>query len=550
MARVLYGNTPADFTLSRSGKIVPDAPLTVWTDVSAGSQVTDLLDYANQPVATITSDDSGLVRFYGPDGTDSTLWIQSGSSTRLAVRPVNLPRPDLEIGTVTTGTADVTLTPNGLEGYTMDLVLPTAGANGVNTAAIQNDAVTADKIAANAVGASELADNAVDTAAIADSAVTSAKIADGTIATADIADGAVTAAKLGSDVRIGNLLTANQASVETDTTGLSAVGMTATRATDYALHGSASLRCEATGTGAINAGIPAGTSSAVPVTAGQTYTYTLSLRPINTQYFRLYVVYRGADGSTYVSESMGPTTVCADSTWTTLTYTHEAPAGAYYAHFWAYTDTSTVGQRFNLDCLGVWRGASGQWAMPGTVIPGTSHIADNGAFQTSGTAAPEGVITAPPLSRYLQTSGAATATGAMEWVKATGTGNTGWVAGAEADTGNRNLNAESWSNSWASYGSTGQRLRRVGGTVQLQLDVSKASASADAIYTLPSGFRPVSPVYVQCQTGTADDVAAVNIATNGAVTIVRSTANSNVIYGQAVFITADSWPASLPGTAA
>lgn len=143
MARVLYGNTPADFTLSRSGKIVPDAPLTVWTALEGGSQVTDLLDYGNAPVSTITSDDTGLVRFYAPDGTDATLWIQADSGgTRLAVRPVNLPRPDLEIGTVTTGTADVTLTPNGLEGYTMDLVLPSAaggsgplyGGSGANTA--------------------------------------------------------------------------------------------------------------------------------------------------------------------------------------------------------------------------------------------------------------------------------------------------------------------------------------------------------------------------------------------------------------------------------
>ena len=368
-------------------------------------------------------------------------------------------------------------------------------------------------------------------------------LAAGAVGTSDIADGAVTNVKLGSDVRIGNLLTANQASVETDTTGLGASGtVSISRETAYALHGSASLRCEVTsGTGAIDAGIPAGTSSAVPVTAGQTYTYTLSLRPINTQYFRLYVVYRGADGTTYVDESMAPTTSCPDSTWTTLTYTHTAPAGAYYAHFWVYTDTSTVGQRFNLDCLGVWRGASGQWAMPGTVIPGTSHIAVNGAFQTSGTVAPEGAITAPPLSRYLQTSGAATATGAQEWVKDYGTGPTGWVAGAEADTGHRNIYAS------VANGQTNDcRLRRWGNLVELVVGVSGYTDAAVA-YTLPTGFRP-SAAWMSFVAGTATVQTQV-VARSGSGEVLFYGAGGSFT-GVITFLTFDPWPSSLPGSAA
>ena len=78
--------------------------------------------------------------------------------------------------------------------------------NAVDTAAIQDSAVTTAKIAADAVTASELADNAVDTAALqnlavteaklAADAVTAAKLADNAVDTAAIQDSAVTAAKL------------------------------------------------------------------------------------------------------------------------------------------------------------------------------------------------------------------------------------------------------------------------------------------------------------------------------------------------------------------
>src|SRR5574343_1673795 len=102
MARLLYGNSPADFAVSTSGLPVSGAVLTVWTAVTGGTQVTDLTDYLGTASTVVTSDSAGLVRFYGPDGVDDTLWLDSGTGSRLLVRPVNLPRTDFEIGTVTT----------------------------------------------------------------------------------------------------------------------------------------------------------------------------------------------------------------------------------------------------------------------------------------------------------------------------------------------------------------------------------------------------------------------------------------------------------------
>jgi hypothetical protein len=54
------------------------------------------------------------------------------------------PIPEFSIGTVTTGTADATITGTDEEPV-LSLVLPSAGANGVNTAAIQDSAVTEAK---------------------------------------------------------------------------------------------------------------------------------------------------------------------------------------------------------------------------------------------------------------------------------------------------------------------------------------------------------------------------------------------------------------------
>jgi hypothetical protein len=717
MARVLYGNTPADFTLGPSGRIIPNVSLTVWTAVSGGTQVTDLLDYANAPVSSVTSDDSGLVRFYGPDGTDSTLWIQSGSGTRLAVRPVNLPRPDLEVGTVTTGTADVTLTPNGLEGYTMDLVLPSAGANGVNTAAIQNDAVTADKIAANAVGSSELADSAVDTAAIQDGAVTAAKLgADvliGNLLTANVASGTDTlgttagfigvfysptlarstatashgsgclsatltsasgavfatpgtgtsgvpveggetytvrfvskAATTGKQVRpsvdfydaggssvsggssgtyvtnstsawtvhqmtvtapataaylrlgatinstvigeahyfddfgvwkgtggqwampgqpilgltdapIGNLLTLNQASVEIDTTGLGGrYYCTASRSTSYAADGSASLLLTATGTEAFGGGVPF--ASAPAVTGGATYTAVASVRrTTGTRNAYLNLVWLDSSRA-YISESATATATLTTS-FQELRLTATAPANAAYVAVEVGTTTGSAADAIAVDKLGLWRGAAGQWTLPGTVVPGTSHIATNGAVHLSGTGSPEGVVTAAPGSTWLQTNATTDVKGWLRWVKATGTGNTGWVAGPEADTGWRALSPATYIGAAWTNGSV--RIRRVGSMVEIAGDATGVAAHPGEIVNfLPAGFEPAQ---VRRHIGPAFNTSSGYQGTEFMFAAASRTVSMNRFTGSAwssgqttyLFFgdswgTSSTWPSSLPDSAA
>ncbi|MBK8168397.1 MAG: hypothetical protein IPK64_20810 [bacterium] len=160
MARNLYGCTSADFTLTESGRVVAGATATVWTARTGGTQITDLTDIDGDAITLVTSDADGGIRFYGVDGDKDTYWLDTGTGARIAVRPADLtgeigPTPDLTIGTVTTGTAAATITGTDASPV-LNLTLPSAGANGVNTAAIQDGAVTAAKIADDAHPVSSL----------------------------------------------------------------------------------------------------------------------------------------------------------------------------------------------------------------------------------------------------------------------------------------------------------------------------------------------------------------------------------------------------------
>jgi hypothetical protein len=179
----MYGATSADFTLTAGGRVIPGAVLTLWSARTGGTQITDLLDVDSVATTTVTSDASGAVVYYGPNNDKTVHWADSGQGSRVAIRPVDITGdpPVMSIGTVGTGTAAASLTGTS-EAPVLNLTLPTAGANGVNTAAIQ------------------------------DGAVTSAKIADGTITSTDVA--ASTFAAFGT---VGNLLTANQAKPTTPT---------------------------------------------------------------------------------------------------------------------------------------------------------------------------------------------------------------------------------------------------------------------------------------------------------------------------------------------
>ncbi len=87
MARLLYGCTAADYTITSGGRVIPNTELTVWDAIEGGTQITDLTDYDGNAVGTVTSEGTGFVRFYGPDGENDNLWLDSGQNSRVLVRP-------------------------------------------------------------------------------------------------------------------------------------------------------------------------------------------------------------------------------------------------------------------------------------------------------------------------------------------------------------------------------------------------------------------------------------------------------------------------------
>ena len=188
---------------------------------------------------------------------------------------------------------------------------------------------------------------------------------------------------------------------------------------------------------------------------------------------------------------------------------------------------------------------SGRFTFPTGAANGYGFA--SGAVHLSGTGTPGGVVTAAPGSTWLQTDSTTDVKGWIKWVKATGTGNTGWIAGPEADTGWRALTLEGdWTGT--AY------LLRVGRRVTFKF-INLTGTATTGAYTLPAGFRLGAP-------GAG---AATRLAANGnsaGMLEISSTAGANKVeplsgarqypgtYIEVPWITDDAWPSSLPGSAA
>jgi len=178
-----------------------------------------------------------------------------------------------------------------------------------------------------------------------------------------------------------------------------------------------------------------------------------------------------------------------------------------------------------------------------TVASGAANgISQSGTLDLVGTGSPEGVVTAPVGSTWRDTNAT---TGAIKWIKTSGTGNTGWVV-EFGDTGWRNLAAEALSNGW----SVGVRLqlRRSGATVRINGEVSAAAATAQTLYTLPSGFRAATWEYLPVLSDTSGTTKACELGAGGSIRIYSYATGAH--YLSFSWLTTNPWPSSLPGTAA
>jgi hypothetical protein len=205
-------------------------------------------------------------------------------------------------------------------------------------------------------------------------------------------------------------------------------------------------------------------------------------------------------------------------------------------------------------------------ALPGCTRPRPAGrrpvvIATNGAVHLSGTGSPEGVVTAAPGSTWLQTDATTDVKGWIRWVKATGTGNTGWVAGAEADTGWRTSSSSLITGVAKSASSGAAAICRVGDVVQVHFNVTISAGSVTQLTSgaLTTGFRPSSKIpigIVGVSTASSADAALGTTAALGyyaqtsPIRLTASAPNPGTVTWTASWITDDAWPSSLPGSAA
>lgn len=168
----------------------------------------------------------------------------------------------------------------------------------------------------------------------------------------------------------------------------------------------------------------------------------------------------------------------------------------------------------------------------------------------TGVGFPNGVVSAPVGSTYTDT---AATNGAIEWKKATGTGNTGWVVSV-GDTGWRDVTSLFSSDlTVVNPNDYGVRMRRFNNETHISIKAQLVNSTWSSSISLPFGMRVTGggiPVVVTEFLG-VQVAARISAQASSALTTTVNTGTSigTRIFGSIVMPTAETWPTSLPGTA-
>lgn len=170
---------------------------------------------------------------------------------------------------------------------------------------------------------------------------------------------------------INNLLTANQASLETDTTGWAAVlNCAITRSvTVGGVDGSAALRLSSSASGDMSAGTPSGVSG-VPVLASKPYTAIASFRAgASARTCQLFIDWYKADG-VFISSSVGSSISDSTSSFTKAFTQAFAPDGAVFARVRPLVQATGAGSELHyVDAIQLSLGFTEEFAMPSLTSP-------------------------------------------------------------------------------------------------------------------------------------------------------------------------------------
>jgi hypothetical protein len=172
---------------------------------------------------------------------------------------------------------------------------------------------------------------------------------------------------------------------------------------------------------------------------------------------------------------------------------------------------------------------------------GWSTMADQ---YLQGTGSPNGVVTAVVGSMYTDT---AATNGAIRWIKATGSGNTGWRV-EYGDTGWREIGSVLLNG----FTATSVKIRRFGDQVSITIfALDGSSSTGTTLYTLPTGFASDSRIRQTWMARLSSDQTP-----NAAITYLSNTiglySSATLITsgrGTIDYLTTDTWPTTLPGTA-
>lgn len=163
-----------------------------------------------------------------------------------------------------------------------------------------------------------------------------------------------------------------------------------------------------------------------------------------------------------------------------------------------------------------------------------------------GTGSPEGVVTAPVGSTWRDTNAT---TGAIKWIKASGTGNTGWSV-QYGDTGWRDLTSLLVVDATRTVGQA-PRMRRVGERVYFAgVWANSGTPFRQALLTPPTGFRPMLGLYQRVDYDAAETpyYRSLYVPASGNIQYGGPASGSHFEYSSS-WSTIQAWPTTLPGTA-
>ena len=167
-----------------------------------------------------------------------------------------------------------------------------------------------------------------------------------------------------------------------------------------------------------------------------------------------------------------------------------------------------------------------------------------------GTGMPNGVVTAPVGTYYIDTAGT---NGAWRWIKKAGTGNTGWVC-IEGDTGLRRMDPADFLAPFNVTGSQGY-IRRINDVVYYSVLLYTDSPLTAGSYPWPGAaylWGLGANMFLVAGAGplwNSNNGAHLGIASSSSVVVPATVSARTPMRSQGFAIWAAPWPTTLPGVA-